>query len=362
MRLSCWIKENDQSVLEDSFFRMASVVMAKWDADRLEDGLVIAREALDDILKFYHQKPVEIPETITDVQEQLEYVLRPTGLMIRDVELEDNWQNDAYGPMLGYIKETGTTVALLPGAIYGYFYKDPATGRKIRVTRKNAKLFSRDALCFYQPLPMKKLGIPDLLLYMKNSITHGDLAVIALATLAVQLVGMIEPRIYNLVTGRVLQSHNRNLMAGLGVFLLASAFAAQMIGLVRSLLMQRINTKTSQAVQASVMMRILSLPVSFFRRFSSGELASRAGSVNSLCSMMLNSILSIGLSSLMSLLYIAQIFSFAPALVWPSLLIILATVVMSLAASFVQIGISRKRMKLGARHDERDSKNPPLRF
>ena len=132
---------------------------------------------------------------------------------------------DAYGPMLGYIKEIGTTVALLPGAIYGYFYKDPATGRKIRVTRKNAKLFSRDALCFYQPLPMKKLGIPDLLLYMKNSITHGDLAVIALATLAVQLVGMIEPRIYNLVTGRVLQSHNRNLMAGLGVFLLASAFA-----------------------------------------------------------------------------------------------------------------------------------------
>ena len=195
---------------------------------------------------------------------------------------------------------------------------------------------------------MKKLGIPDLLKYMKNSITHGDLVVIVLATLAVQLVGMIEPRVYSLVTGKILQGHNMNLMAGVGVFLLTSAFAAQLIGLVRSLLMQRINTKTSQAVQASVMMRILSLPVSFFRRYSSGELSSRAGSVNSLCSMMLNNILSIGLSSLLSLLYVAQIFSFAPALVWPSLLIILATVVMSLAVSLVQIGISRKRMKLSA--------------
>ena len=29
--------ENDQNVLEDSFFRMASVVMDKWDANRLED-------------------------------------------------------------------------------------------------------------------------------------------------------------------------------------------------------------------------------------------------------------------------------------------------------------------------------------
>ena len=340
--------ENDQNVLEDSFFRMASVVMDKWDANRLEDKRQIAKEAIDEILRFYHQKPVEIPEQIKDVNEQLEYVLRPTGLMTREVELGEGWQNDAYGPMLGYLKEAGTAVALLPGTIYGYYYKDPATGKKTRVTRKTAKLFSREALCFYQPLPMKKLGIPDLLKYMKNSITHGDLVVIVLATLAVQMVGMIEPRVYSLVTGKILEGHNMNLMAGVGVFLLTSAFAAQLIGLVRSLLMQRINTKTSQAVQASVMMRILSLPVSFFRRYSSGELSSRAGSVNSLCSMMLNNILSIGLSSLLSLLYVAQIFSFAPALVWPSLLIILATVVMSLAVSFVQIGISRKRMKLSA--------------
>ena len=340
--------EKDQNVLEDSFFRMASVVMDKWDADRLEDERLIAKEAIDDILKFYHQKPIEIPETIKDVNDQLEYVLRPTGLMIREVELEEGWQNDAYGPMLGYIKETGATVTLLPGTIYGYYYRDPATGKKTRITRKNAPQFSRAALCFYQPLPMKRLGIPDLLMYMKNSITHGDLVAIVLATLAAQLVGMIEPRVYSLVTGKILHNHNMNLMIGLGVFLLSSAFAAQLIGLVRTLLMERINTKTSQAVQASVMMRILSLPVSFFRKYSSGELASRASSVDSLCSMILHNILSIGLSSLMSLLYVAQIFSFAPALVWPSLLIILATVVMSLAASFAQIGISRRRMKLGA--------------
>ena len=96
------------------------------------------------------------------------------------------------------------------------------------------------------------------------------------------------------------------------------------------------------------MMRILSLPVSFFRKFASGDLSSRAGSVKSLCEMILNNILSIGLSSLMSLLYVAQIFSFAPALVWPSVLIILATVIVSVAASFIQIGISRQKMKLSA--------------
>ena len=340
--------DSDQNVLEDSFFRMASVVMDKWNADRLEDGRLIAKEAIDEVLKYYHEKPVEIPENITDVNAQLQYAMRPSGLMVRDVELTEDWQKDAFGPMLGCMKDTRTTVALLPGQFFGYYYKDPVTGKKTRVTRKNAKLFSRDALCFYKPLPMKQLGIPDLLLYMKKSIPNGDLLLIALVTLAVTLVGMIEPKAYALITGPILQSRNMNLMVGTAVFLLCSAFASRLIGLIRTLLMDRISTRTSQAVEASVMMRILSLPVSFFRKFSSGELSSRANSISSLCNMILNNIFSIGLSSLMSLLYVTQIFQFAPALVWPSILIVLSTLVVSIAASLIQIGISRKKMKLSA--------------
>jgi len=340
--------ESDQNVLEDSFFRMASVVMDKWNAERLADGRLIAKEAIDEVLKYYREKPVDIPEHITDVTEQLEYALRPSGLMVRDVELTEGWQDDAYGPMLGYLKETGTTVALLPGRFFGYFFRDPATGKKTRVTRRNAKLFAQYAMCFYKPLPMKKLGIPDLLVYMKNSLSGGDLSLIVLVTLAATLVGMIEPRIYNLVTGTILKNRNITLMIGIGVFLICSAFASRLIGLIRTLLMGRISTRTSQAVQASVMMRILSLPVSFFRKFSSGELSSRASSIDSLCEMILNNIFSIGLSSLMSLLYVTQIFQFAPALVWPAVLIVLATLVVSATASLIQIGISRKKMKLSA--------------
>ena len=340
--------ESDQNILEDSFFRMASVVMDKWAAERLEDDRLIAREAIDDVLKYFHEKPAEIPENVRDVAEQLEHALRPSGLMVRDVELTEGWQNDAFGPMLGCLNETGATVALLPGRISGYWFKDPATGQKTRVTKKTAKLFRKEALCFYQPLPMKKLGIPDLLKYMRKCITQGDVILIVLATLAVTLVGMVEPRVFGLVTGSVLKSRNLQLLGGIGVFLLCSAFSANLIGLVRTLLMNRINTRTSQAVEASVMMRILSLPVSFFRNYSSGELASRASSVSSLCNMIISNIFSTGLSSLMSLLYIAQIFSFAPALVWPSVLIVLATVVVSAAGSLVQIGISRKKMKLAA--------------
>ncbi len=341
--------ESDQTMLEDSFFRMASVVMDKWDKERIGDERLIAKEALDEVLKYYHIKPVEVPENITDSSKQMEYVLRPTGLMTREVDLEENWQSDAYGPMLGAMKETGTAVALLPGHFYGYVYKDPVTGKKIRVTKKTAKLLEKEALCFYQPLPMKPLGIPDLLLYLWKCISESDIILILLASLAVVLIGFIGPKILSLLTGSVLRSGNVQLMIGMGVFMLASSFSGLLIGLVKTLLMERINTKTSMSVESSVMMRILSLPVSFFRDYSSGELANRASSINSLCSMMINSVLSVGISSLMSLLYITQIFKYAPALVVPSIIIIILTVMISLISSFMQIGISRKRMELGAK-------------
>ena len=339
---------SDQEILEDSFLRLAGVVLDEKAAQRLQDERLIVKEALDSILKYYHEKPVELPENVKNIGEQLDYVLRPTGLMIRDVELTEGWQYDAYGPMLGFFRESGNAVALLPNLFGTYWFSDPATGKMTMVTKKNAGLFELEAFCFYQSLPMKPLGIPDLILYMKRSISNSDFLQIALATLLVTLVGTIEPKVYSLVTGKILMNKQASVLIGMMAFLVSAAFASQMLSMVRSLLMERINTKTSLAVEASVMMRILSLPVNFFRKYSSGELSSRAQSVNSLCNMLLDNFMSVGLTSLMSLIYIMQIFSFARVLVVPSIIIILSTVIIGIVASLMQIDISRRRMKIAA--------------
>ena len=341
--------QSDEDMFEESFVRVAGAVLGNRVLDNMRDNRKMAEAALADILNYYHYKPVEVPEELSDAGERMDYVLRPLGLMTRDVKLEDGWYRDAFGPMMGFFKDGGEAVALLPRGIHGYYFRNPATGKRTSINRRTAQMLSRDALCFYQPLPMKKLGIPDLLIYMKKSISPGDLILILLGTLAVTLVGFIEPKLYAAITGPVLKSRNHSLLLGMAIFLLTSAFASQMIGTVRDLLMERISQKTSLAVESSVMMRILSLPVSFFRRFSSGELSSRAGSVNSLCNMLLENILSTGLTSLVSLLYITQIFHFTPYLVWPSILIILSTVVLSLAASLMQVRISRRKMQLAAK-------------
>ena len=97
------------------------------------------------------------------------------------------------------------------------------------------------------------------------------------------------------------------------------------------------------------MMRILSLPASFFRQYSPGEMKSRAMSVSSLCALLMGMVMSTTLSSLTSLLYVAQIFRFAAALVIPSVLIVLVNVCISAVYTFVQAGLDKKRMELSSK-------------
>ena len=301
-------KQNDQDVFEESIFRMASVVLGKSRAGALNDERIVTKAAIDDILKYYHAKPVEIPGSIQDADEALEYC-------------QENWYHDAFGPMIAFRKDDKLPVALMPKPVIGYWFHDPVSGEKKTLNKTTASQFDQDAICFYRPLPLKKLGIPDLLRYLAECLDIGDYVWLAVLTLAVTGFGMVLTPINRMLTSFVLDSGSRTLLAGTAVFMLTSIVAGQLMTIARELMMNRVEIKTSLAVEASIMMRIMNLPANFFRKFSSGELSSRSGAVSQLCTLLLGSVFSGGLTSLASLLYVTQIFRYAPALVTPAIII-----------------------------------------
>lgn len=342
-------REAEQQLLEDSFVKIAGIVMGRKSAEKLGDERIITKTAIDEILKFYHYKPVEIPDSVKRPAEQLKYCLRPYGLMSRTIELEEGWYRDAFGPVLAFTKEDNMPVALLPDHIIGYRFKDPVTGKIRKLNRSTAALFDKEALCFYRPLPQKKLTIPDLLIYMKDCISVSDLVMIVAATASISLVGLLMPRITRFLTGPVLNSGRQNILIPIAIAMICIAFSSQLISSIRGLIQGRLDIKTSLGVQASMMMRLMALPANFFRKYSPGELKSRSSSVNNLCSLMMSMMLNTGLTSLTSLVYVGQIFNFAPALVIPSLIIVVVTVVFSIVSTLMQIKINRKMMECTAK-------------
>ena len=341
-------READDRLLEDSLLQISGVVLGRQKARELGDERMITSNAIDEVLKYFHCKPVEIPESISDPVDQLEYALRPHGIMYRRADLTKGWYRDSFGPMLSRTVD-GAPIALIPSSFNSYTYVDPETGANVKVNSRTEANIADKGIVLYRPLPQKKLTIPDLIGFMKSCISTADITMLIAATLMVTFMGMAMPRAIRALTGPVLGSGSPKALAGIAVCMVCIALSTQLMSSVRGMIARRFETKTSVAVQSAMMMRVLSLPAGFFRQYSPGELKKRVMSVSQLCAVLLGMVMMSGLSSVASLMYVTQIFQFASVLVIPSLLIILTTVVFSAAATFVQISVNRKQMDLAAK-------------
>ena len=80
-------KQADRETFEDSFQAIAGAVMGRRMSQALNDDRQATTDAIGDILKYYHVKPQEVPESIRDMNAVLEYLMRPYGIVRRTVKL-----------------------------------------------------------------------------------------------------------------------------------------------------------------------------------------------------------------------------------------------------------------------------------
>ncbi len=339
-------KKNDDEAFAETFANMASAITGKKCDAALNNDRTVTKDAIDEILKYYHIKSREVPDNISDMNEQLEYLMRPYGIMRRTVKLEGKWYRDAVGAMLGVFRENGRVVALLPFGLSGYSYYDYETGKRKKINHRNIHLFEDEAIAFYKPFPMEKISIPSLVKYIVQTFSVSDIVMIAIATLVLSLMGMVTPMLNKLLFGSVLLSGNMRLLVSIAVFFVCVSVSTMLITAVKNMITARIETKLNISVEAATMMRVMSLPADFFKQYSSGELSNRASQVGELCRMLVSTVLSTGLTSLFSLIYISQIFAYAPALVVPALIVIILTAIVSVMPPLVQMKLNTEQMEL----------------
>ena len=339
--------EKDGEALDEALKNVSAMIEGKKRRSFSDDREKI-KSALDEILAYYGVRPRDIPHDVKEVDDQIEYSCRQSGIMYRSVKLEKGWYRDAAGAMLGRLK-SGEVVALLPDKLGRYGFFNPNTQKRVKLNRKTQELFEEDAYCFYKPFPLKKIGIRDLIKYIFSTIDVSVIVYIVAITLFATLVGMITPKITKILFSDVLESKSLQLLLSVACFYVCTSLSLLLIRGIKSLLMNRVSIQMDVSVQAATMARVLSLPLNFFKNYSSGEITSRAQSVNSLCTTLVQTFLSTGLTSLFSLLYITQVFVYAKELVVPALCVTIATLVFSVVSSLVQMKISEKQMELSGK-------------
>ena len=289
-----------------------------------------------------------IPEGVTDRERRIDALCRPSGILRRDVRLEGDWYRSAFGAMLATL-DTGEPIALLPQGLHSYCYLVAGSGRKVKVTREVASHIDQQATFFYRPLPQRPLTVRDLAAFISSVFDIGDYVVVLCAAAAATVVGFLPAWANQVAFGVVVPSGQTSLVAPIAALLLGVAVSTVLIGACRNLVMQRVSLKMQVSSESATFARLMMLPASFFREYSSGDLASRVSQVTMLTQQMTSLFLGSGLSWVLSLVYLGQIAVYASGLMVPALLVVFVQAAFTLVATQVAARYERSTMESSAK-------------
>ena len=342
-------KQNDIEAFEDSCLKIAGSVMGQSLSAALQNEREQATDAIGSILKYYHIKVREVPERLQSIEEVLEYLLRPYGIMTRQVYLREGWRNDASGAMLTTFADDGKPVALIPAGASGYKYADPATGQMKRVTADAEKLFSGEAFAFYKAFPTRAMTMKDLYAYIFSNLDRGGVFGYFGFALIATCVGMLIPWINRMLFSDIVAMKSISALVAIAVFLICASLSSLMFGTIQELFLHRLTQKFNLSIESATMMRILMLPSSFFTKYTSGDLANRVNNMSIFVYEILNLVMTCFTTALFSFIYIFQIRSFAPALAAPAFIVAALQLITIIAALVIRSRINMTQMELAAK-------------
>ncbi|MFZ2403789.1 MAG: NHLP bacteriocin export ABC transporter permease/ATPase subunit [Methylobacter sp.] len=274
----------------------------------------------------------------------LEDILLVSRLRSRTVQLRGAWWRQDNGPLLGFL-EDGAPVALLPDRHgSGYSLADPRDGRRKPVDEDSALMLDSNAVMLYRRLPDTPVSLGGLLSFGRHG-NGRDFSRLLRMGFAAALLAMLTP----IATGMLIESvipraaYNQHfqLIAGLAI----AALGAAGFEIVKSYAMLRIEGRTDWALQAAVFDRLLRLPPTFFRDFTSGDLGDRTLGIQTIRETLSMTITTAVLGFGFSLVSLGLMFYYSWQLALIGFAVVLAVLVCTAVLSVAQLRQEREQVK-----------------
>jgi NHLM bacteriocin system ABC transporter ATP-binding protein len=242
-----------------------------------------------------------------NTEEALRQIATASGFKVRRIKLGDEWWSQDQGPMLGEREADGLPVALLPRSPTAYTCMEPDTGTTRPVTAESAQELAPFGFMFYRPLPARILDRWTLLRFARQGLGLDVRWVVWMA-----LIGGALGTAVPLFTGMAFESAIPQVQAGtlrdLALGLLAMAFGGVFFQAIQKVALLRIQGKMDLTLQAALWDRLLGLPTAFFRGFTAGDLADRAGGISKIRGILAGAGVGALLGSVASLFNAVQMF------------------------------------------------------
>lgn len=364
----------DDRVLQGAYRRLASVLGGERPVldgvGEVGDGLFLACRLVAEAQGITLRKP---GEAVGSQGDPLQKICAASRIRYRSVLLRDDWWRRDNGPLLAYrrveLPSEGTVgeggekgggevskrpafrrvpVALLPSSATRYEMVEPIEGSRTPVDEQLAESLEGMATMFYTPLPERPLTAGDLVRSAFHGL-KGDLVLVALMGLGGGLLATITPVLTGHLFGRAIPNSDQQQVLQMTAALVVSALASGIFQIVRGVAVLRIGGKMDGSLQAAVWDRLMSLPVTFFRRYRVGDLANRSLAIDTIRGLVTGNFTASLLSGVFSVFSFALLFYYSLYLALLASVLVLVMVVVTAVLSYLQVKYQRRQLEVEGR-------------
>jgi len=281
-------------------------------------------------------------------RDPVERIAEASHVRSRKVLLHEGWSTEDGGPLLAFTEQGRKPLALLPAATGRYEVFDPATRLRGPLTADVLASLDPQAHLFYRPLPEDPTSGLQLVRFALSG-RGRDLMTLLAAAGAATMLGMFTPQATALLVDHAIPDADRRLVWQLALGLLAASLGAAAFRFTQGIAMMRVETGASVTTQSAVWDRLLKLQLSFFRRFSTGDLLSRVTAISQIRSYLSGTTLRTLFSSVVALLNLGLLIYYSPMLTLVALVVAALSCGITIGSGMMILRYNREILELKGR-------------
>ena len=245
-------------------------------AERLEEASFIVRRAAVAL-----KMPTENIKLDLELVRKLDQIrlirrlIQKGNMQMRLIELVDDWHKNDSGVIIGYFGEKKILSVFVPSAPGKYKLINLAHPEGIELTDEVAAKIDKSAFECYAGFPAKELKILDLMKFIFKQCWFADYRTVIVISLVAGIIPLVMPLVTETIFADIIPILDRQGLATVTQVIMVTSFTTASLSIVRTIAVMRITTRMNMATEAALWGRLLTLPTGFFRKFTSGELASR---------------------------------------------------------------------------------------
>ena len=161
---------------------------------------------------------------------------------------------------------------------------------------------------------------------------------------ALGLLGTVTPMMTGMLFDSAIPQADRSLVMQIVAALFLVALMSSAFSLTQGVASLRIQSRMDYSIQAALWDRMLDLPSRFFRAYSAGDLAERAGGINTIRGLVAGAGVGAVLGFLSSLFYLVLMFYYSATLAYAAVALTVLFVAVSFTANYLQLRYQREHL------------------